>query len=674
MKTSLSSLDIAALVAEIRPKIVNSWINNIYSVGENRVILRFRKSTESPFELIFELGKRFHITKYNRKKPPSPNNKILSLRKHIRDLPVKDFYQVKLDRVVVFEIAYKDGFYKLVLELFGEGNLVLVGPNDKIILAYKYRRMRDRDIHPGRVFYYPPSSDDNILNLTEEKFFEKIAPYTGKISSFLSELLGLGPIYSKDVMSKSHISGNQVSELTEEEKTKMFETISTLQERIADQNYNYMKYLDEGEIVDITPIPVNRYSDLENIELESFNNDLDDFFSLNEEEPDYTEDKTEVTGKMSKLHKILSDQENHLESLREQELIEKRRGDLLYSKFSEVDELITTIIGARKNGQPWDEIEQKIQLGIDKGIPSAAIFDKIDPKTKSIWVKIFDEEEDKDEVIELDFTLSLADSANLLYERSKKARRKFPGAEAAIERTKKQIIEAESRKQEIEQEVEEKPLTIKRSKRWYEKFHWFLCGEHVIIGGTDAKTNERILKTYLDDNDLFFHADVHGAPYIVVKDGRSELSEECKNQIAIFALNYSSLWKDKKLVGDVYSVLPDQVSLTPPTGQYLAKGSVMIYGEKLYYKNVEIDHAIGVVFFDEYAQVIAGPSESIENRTELIISLKPGNIPKGTIAKSIREKFIAQCTDNDRYKIEALTVNDFLPFIPGDSDFVTKNE
>ena len=129
--------------------------------------------------------------------------------------------------------------------------------------------------------------------------------------------------------------------------------------------------------------------------------------------------------------------------------------------------------------------------------------------------------------------------------------------------------------------------------------------------------------------------------------------------------------KDKKLVGDVYSVLPDQVSLTPPTGQYLAKGSVMIYGEKLYYKNIEINHAIGVVIFDEYAQVIAGPSASVENRTGHVVNLKPGHTPKGSIAKAIREKFISQCPDEERYKIEALTVNDFLPFIPGDSDFLT---
>ncbi|MHA1463744.1 MAG: NFACT family protein, partial [Candidatus Heimdallarchaeaceae archaeon] len=107
MKTSLSSIDISALVYELQPKLIGSWVNNIYSISKNRVILRFRKSTESPMELVIELGKRFHLTKYVRKKPVSPNNKIMTLRKHVRNLPVNKFYQRKLDRVIVFEIAYK---------------------------------------------------------------------------------------------------------------------------------------------------------------------------------------------------------------------------------------------------------------------------------------------------------------------------------------------------------------------------------------------------------------------------------------------------------------------------------------------------------------------------------------------------------------------------------------
>ncbi len=670
MKTSLSSIDISALVYELQPKLIGSWVNNIYSISKNRVILRFRKSTESPMELVIELGKRFHLTKYVRKKPVSPNNKIMTLRKHIRDLPVNKFYQRKLDRVIVFEIAYKDGFYKLVIELFGDGNFILVGPNNKIILAYNYRRMKDRDIHPGKFYKFPPSPDENITTLTLEMFEEKIKASEGKIVNFLNDVLGLGPLYSKDVLTKSSVQIKNIVDLDDESKELIYNQITVLKEQITGRNYTYAKYIDEDEVVDITPVDISKHKDLERVEVESFNDELDDFFSNQEEEPEYVEDKQVTTGKISKYQKILQSQENHLGKLILQEEEEKHKGDLLYAHFTLIDELLTTIVTARQNDVPWDKIIEKLELARDKGILSAEILEKINPKTKQLWLNLLNEKTGEKEIVELDFTLTLVDGANLFYEKSKKARRKIPGANAAIARSKKLIEDVESTKVEIIEKVESTPLVIKRKKRWYEKFHWFLRGDNLIIGGTDANSNEKILKTYFDDNDYFFHADVHGAPYVVAKDGISNLSEEDFQEIAVFALNYSSLWKAKKLVGDVYRVLPDQVSLTPPSGQFLAKGSVMIYGEKHYFKNIEINHAVGLVIFENYAQIIGGPVISIDQRTNMYVEIKPGDVPKGKIGNQIKAKLAKQCPSEELYKLDALTINDILPFIPGDAEII----
>ena len=667
MKTSLSSIDISALMQELRPRLIGSWVNNIYSLGRNRVILRFRKSTESPIELIIEMGKRFHITKYVRKKPASPNNKIMTLRKHIRDLPVDNFYQRKLDRVIVFEISYKDGHYKLVVELFGDGNLILVGPNDKIIAAYSYRKMRDRDIHPGKIYEFPPSSDDNITTLTEENFLKEIASAEGKIVPFLNTILGLGPLYSKDILSKVNIQSKNLEDLKEKDHRVICEEIMSLKAKILENNYDFSKYVDEEEVIDITPFNISKYSDLEHIEVDSFNDELDDFFSNQEEEPEYTEDKEVTTGKLTKYQKTLQSQEEHLKNLILQEEEEKHKGDLLYENFAEIDELLKTLVNARQNDISWDDIIEKLDEAKKKKIPSALIYDKINPKTKQLWVKIKDTKTDQDIVLELDFTKTLVETANLFYEKSKKARRKIPGANVAIEKSKNLITEVASKQEDKEKVVEATPLVIMRKKRWYEKFHWFYCGDFLVIGGKDANSNEKILKTYLDDNDYFYHADVHGAPYVVVKDGLNKLTEQCEQEVATFALSYSSLWKDNKLVGDVYRVLPDQVSLTPPSGQFLAKGSVMIYGEKQYQKNVEINHAVGLVIFENYAQIIGGPVQSISDRTDNFVEIKPGDIQKGKIVNQIKSLLAKGCPPQELYKLESLTVNDILPFIPGDS-------
>ncbi len=670
MKTSLTSLDINCLVEELQHTIVGSWLNNIYSIGDKILILKFRKSSENTFELIIEPGKRFHITKYVRDKPVSPTNKVSTMRKHIRGLPVDKFYQISLDRIIVFEIAFKDAHYKLIIELFGEGNYILVSPENKIIVAQRYRRMRDRDIHPGREFYLPPQSDKNIITLNEEEIKSEIYKGEGKIVSLLNEVLGLGPLYSKDIILKAGIKEKELSKLEDKDRERLLEEIQRIREIILSKKYQPTKYLDEGEIIEVTPIPLQRYSDLEAVPVESFNDAIDDFFTSNEEEPDFTETKEEVSGKLSKQEKILRDQIAHKEKLEEQEKIEKIKGDILYANFTIVDELLKTIIKARQTNVSWDEILQKLEVAKKKHIPAAEILHKIDPKSKKVWVELYDDNTQTKQIIELDFTLSITDNAKLFYDKSKKARRKIPGAIAAIERSKKLVEKAKTEDQELVTKEITKKRVLKRPKKWYEKFHWFKCDDFIVIGGTDAKSNERILKTYLDDNDLFFHADVHGAPYVIVKNALGKISDECAREVANFALSYSSLWKDNKMIGDVYYVKPDQVSLSAPSGQFLPKGSVMIYGEKNYLKNVEIDHCLGLIIHADYAQVIGGPTKIISRTTERIVKIKPGDIPKGTLSKQIKQLFLELTPEEDKYKTESLTTSEIMQFIPGDGKII----
>ena len=167
---------------------------------------------------------------------------------------------------------------------------------------------------------------------------------------------------------------------------------------------------------------------------------------------------------MSKTQKILQSQEKHLESLKDQEKLEKQKGDLLYANFATVDELLTTIIKARRNDVSWEDIESKLAIGKEKGIPSAQILEKITPKSKQIWVKLSDVENTVEEIVELDFTQTLTDSANSFYEKAKKARRKIPGAIAAIDRTKKQLSEIETTKETIEEEFESKAMLVRGAR------------------------------------------------------------------------------------------------------------------------------------------------------------------------------------------------------------------
>ena len=67
-------------------------------------------------------------------------------------------------------------------------------------------------------------------------------------------------------------------------------------------------------------------------------------------------------------------------------------------------------------------------------------------------------------------------------------------------------------------------FTLKRRKRkWYEKYHWTkTLNGFLIIGGRDIRSNEEIVKRRMKQNDLFFHAELRGAPYtILIRDSSS---------------------------------------------------------------------------------------------------------------------------------------------------------
>jgi len=115
--------------------------------------------------------------------------------------------------------------------------------------------------------------------------------------------------------------------------------------------------------------------------------------------------------------------------------------------------------------------------------------------------------------VTLDIRLTAQDNASLAYDQAKKSEGKMKGAQLQIDKTK-----AKLEKLEVSiAEPEVKRVRVKtRKKRWYEKFRWFTSSEgYLVIGGRDVKSNENIAKRQMGANDIFFHASIHGAPYII---------------------------------------------------------------------------------------------------------------------------------------------------------------
>lgn len=108
--------------------------------------------------------------------------------------------------------------------------------------------------------------------------------------------------------------------------------------------------------------------------------------------------------------------------------------------------------------------------------------------------------------------------------------------------------------------------------------------------------NETIVKKYLDSNDLYFHADYHGAPSVVLKNPeRRVVGEASLSQAAQYSVALSKAWSDK-VVCSAYYVFASQVSKTAPSGEYLPTGSFMVRGKKNYVAPSRVTLGLGMLY------------------------------------------------------------------------------
>lgn len=237
--------------------------------------------------------------------------------------------------------------------------------------------------------------------------------------------------------------------------------------------------------------------------------------------------------------------------------------------------------------------------------------------------------------IELEINRSINENAASYYDRAKELRKKAQSAEKAIRETEKEI-----EKLGTEEKKEAGPRTrVKREKKWFERYHWFESEGFMVLAGKDAKQNEELVARQLGDNDLFFHADIHGAPATILKNGR-EASEKILAETAQFAGSYSSAWKAGAKTVDVYAVEKSQVS-KDAQGQHIGKGSFMISGKRTWFRNSELGLTLGL---DGTGILISVPVLS-ERKFTSSVRVEPGPLEKGEAAREIARLLGAEVDD-----------------------------
>ena len=100
----------------------------------------------------------------------------------------------------------------------------------------------------------------------------------------------------------------------------------------------------------------------------------------------------------------------------------------------------------------------------------------------------------------------------------------------------------------------------------------------------------------MNDNDLYFHTDDPGSGSFIMFTSNIKDFDSNKNNYMIDidetaegVLAFSSQWNTSCPTGEVFYVKGNQVSKTPPSGEYIGKGSFMIYGKKEFIKVISLN-------------------------------------------------------------------------------------
>jgi predicted ribosome quality control (RQC) complex YloA/Tae2 family protein len=671
VKKEFTSFDVAAAVHELRGALVDSRVNNVYQLDPKTVILKLHKTDQPPLRLVMEAGRRLHLTSYVSEKPQIPPAFCMALRKHLRGAWVTDVQQHEFERIVTVHFRTKTGVFGLVLELFGDGNIILTGEKNEILQALVFKRMRDRNILRNEVFQFPPSAGKNPFKVAEEELAEALqAAGSVEVVRVLARFLGVGGFYAEEILLRAEVEKTKhASALSSSEVGAVYEALQALLSNISDSKLEPGIVLsDDGGFLDVVPFKLKRYESYKFQPYDSFNTALDEFYATATATAKAVAsvEVDKLQREAERLKRVIAEQERSKREDEDRAERDKRIGDAIYAHSSKVQALLDKFTTARQTGKDLNDVFAAVSAAQESESKTGVQVDSFDTRNLALNVR----------VDTLRFSLSLRktlfENAAEYYERGKKAKQKSAGVMSALEESRQKLVAIERKISAAEELRTAKPAEALeklaerkvKSKEWFEKFRWFTSSDgFLVVAGKDAVSNEVLVKKHTEQNDVVFHADVAGAPFVVVKAEGKTPSEQALREAGEFAAAFSRAWREGAGSADVYWVKPDQLSKSGPSGEYVSRGAFAVFGKRNWMRSVPLTLAVGVKVDDEVG-FVGGPVEAVKAKAKVYVTLVPGDLAGKEILKRVLRALASKLPKEQREKVGKASIERVREFVP----------
>ena len=624
----MSGVDLRALVAEAADRLP-LWVGKIYQFDAKTLGIRLNGEDKAKYLLLAETGRRIHFTAEFPKPPKHPPGFAMLLRKHLEGGRVLSIRQLGIERTISIDIGKRDTTYHLIFEVFDEGNAILCDEGYTIIKPLWHHRFRDRDVVPGAVYAFEGT---DCLALPPGEFQEMLAQSDRDIVRTLAVGCMLGGAYAEEICLMAGVDKNAAAAdvdagVVRDAYSRLLADVEQRRDPVITRSGCWPVVLAGEDVRE---------------RFETFSEALDAFYPRIADAAEKTAAKKP---RLSREEVIRQRQTDAIRGFEKKIKRYERVVEVLYENYTAVTGIITALDAASRN-QSWQEIEEVLRANRDNA--AAKMIHAVHPAEAAVELDLAGER------VKIYVHETIEQNIGRYYDQIKKFKKKKTGALAAMER----MIPAKARRRE---------RLIPQKKRWYHRFRWFITSDGVlVIGGRDASQNEELVKRYMEGGDLFIHADVHGGSVVIVKGATERLHEAAQ-----FAASYSNAWKAGHFSADVYAARPDQVSKTAESGEYVARGSFVVRGERQYFRNVPVGVAIGLQVAPEVA-VIGGPPDAVAGRAKVWVTLQPGQYEPNDIARKVirvlRDKLPEDEGKGFKGILNTEAVAAFVP--PGGSDIV----
>ena len=168
---------------ELNKGLVGLRVANIYDLSSRIFLFKLAKPGTRQ-QLLIDSGFRCHLTGFTRTTAAAPSAFVQRLRRYLKSRRITSVVQIGSDRVI--EISFSDGQYRLYLEFFAAGNLVLTDRDLSVLVLLRQVSEGDEDVDVKLGSQYSLKSKQNfagIPTLTNERVRDTLAIQIQRASS-----------------------------------------------------------------------------------------------------------------------------------------------------------------------------------------------------------------------------------------------------------------------------------------------------------------------------------------------------------------------------------------------------------------------------------------------------------------------------------------------------------